>query len=403
AAAAAAPDVHMHPEKLLQDGQVPKPEGPAPISPLGAGAAPQGSTLNPAFVPAKGAASGSAAANFWKGQTYNYLITGMDVGDVDGDGQLETVVATPEKIYIYRFAHDRQQTIAEIKTDKFVRNISVDIGDINGNGMPEIFVTAFTSGLNGVSSYVLEYDGKTFKTIVEKSYYFYRIMRRANQPPMLLGQKQSSTYSVFDDPIFEMKYAGGEYGPDRKILSKGKANLLGLALGDIMNEGDEVMAVLDSNDQLRVLSPSGKYLWTSDEPFGGTTLYYWPPSRGDGNDALKEYLPIRVRLVNLDNNGKVEVLAATNQGKMSRTFSQQRFFKNSHLEAFGWDGLGLAPLWQTQELSGRVQDFVVADFNNDGQQELLIALVNKEGALIFTDAQSTFIAFELKTPAPQKP
>jgi TolB-like protein len=402
-AAGAAADVHMHPEKLLQSGQAAQPETLSPVNPLAAGATTQASQLNPAFVPAKGVTSASVEASFWKSQTYNELIVGVDVGDVDRDGQLETVVATPEKIYVYRFAQDRQQTVAEIKTNKFTRNISVDIGDINGNGTPEIFVTGFTSGLNALSSSVLEYDGKSFQTLVEKSSYFYRIMRRPQREAMLLGQKQVSAFTIFDDPIFEMKFVGGEYVPERKILPKGKANLLGLALGDLLNEGDEVMAILDVQDQLRVISPSGKTLWTSDEPFGGTPLYYCPPSKGEGNDAQKEYLPIRVRLVDLDGNGKVEVLAAVNHGKMSRTFAQQRFFKNSHIEGLGWNGIGLTPLWQTQQLSGRTQDFVTADFDNDGVEELLIALINKEGAIAFTDAKGVLIAFDLNASAPQRP
>ena len=44
-----------------------------------------------------------------------------------------------------------------------------------------------------------------------------------------------------------------------------------------------------------------------------------------------------------------------------------------------WDGLGLVPSWQTQEIAGRVQDLVVADFDNDGIKELLAAAITKEG------------------------
>lgn len=388
------PDVHMHPEKLLQGGQPVSPEGAT--SPLGGGAAGKASAPNPAFTTATSAQS-DGHPNFWKGRTHTEVINGIDVGDVDGDGLLETVVVTPENLYVYRYAHERRQTVAEIKADRFARNISVDIGDINGNGTPEIFVTAFNSGLNGMASRVLEFDGKAFKTIVEKSFYFYRIIQRP-QGVMLLGQKQVSKTSVFGDAIFEMKYEGGDYVPVRKIVSGGNANLLGLTVGDIMQNGAESMAIIDQFDQLKLILPSGKAEWTSDERYGGTTLYYWPPARGTGNDAEKEYLPIRVRLVDLNRDGKAEVLAAANEGMMSRTFAQQRFFKKSYIEALSWDGLGMASQWRTQPLNGRTQDFVVADFDNDGGQELLIAVVTKEGAVIFTDAQSSLIAFDLNIP-----
>ena len=38
---------------------------------------------------------------------------------------------------------------------------------------------------------------------------------------------------------------------------------------------------------------------------------------------------------------------------------------------------------------------MVGDFDNDGADELLVAVVAKEGAIIFTDAVSSLIAFDL--------
>jgi len=51
---------------------------------------------------------------------------------------------------------------------------------------------------------------------------------------------------------------------------------------------------------------------------------------------------------------------------------------------------------------GYIPDFVVGDFDNDGQDELVAALILKggEGGL-FTEPKSTIIALQLGTP--QKP
>ncbi len=40
--------------------------------------------------------------NMWKGPNFKYLINGMAVGDVDGDGRSEIVVVSPDQMYIYR-------------------------------------------------------------------------------------------------------------------------------------------------------------------------------------------------------------------------------------------------------------------------------------------------------------
>jgi hypothetical protein len=386
----------MHPEKLLQDGQPAAAEG-LPPSPLASGAAPteQSSALNPAFVAAPGTQAG-AGTGFWKSRTYSHLINGVDVGDVDKDGQQETVVASPDQIFIYRFLQGKQQSVGEIKGSGQVRFISVSIGDINGNGTPEIFVTGFTSNLNGLESSVYEFDGRAFTPLVQKSHYFYSVVRHPTLGAILLGQKQTSDESIYADPIFEMSWKGGEYVPERQVLKPRKGNLLGFAYGDIMQTGGESAVVLDEEEHLRVLGPDGKKQWLSEDKYGGSMLYYMPPAKALGDINAKTYLPVRVRTADLDNNGKLEILVIQNHDRARRIMLQQRIFSSGKIEALAWDGLGLAAAWQTRQLSGRIQDFTIGDFDNDGTSELLLAVVAKEGAVIFTDAECSLVAFDLK-------
>ncbi len=398
AAAPAQPDIHMHPEKLLQNGQPISPESlpPSPLAASAPAAVQSGNTLNPAFVAAPGAGT-TDNPGFWKSRNYAYLINGIDVGDLDKDGQQETVVATPDKIFIYRFIQGKQQTVAEIQGGQG-RFISVSIGDINKNGTPEIFVTGFSSTLNTLESYVYEFDGRTFAPIVQKSRYYYSVVRHPALGPVLLGQKQTSDESIYADPIFEMAWKGGEYVPERQVLKANKGNLLGFAYGDIMQNNGESMVVLDGDDNLRLLTPDGKKQWMSEDKYGGTMLYYLPPSKMLGDINAKAYLPVRIRTADLDNNGKLEVLVIQNQDRARRIMAQQRVFSSGRIEALAWDTLGLAPAWTTRQLAGRIQDFAIGDFDNDGTNELLIAVVTKEGAIIFTDAESSLVAFDLKQP-----
>ncbi len=154
--------------------------------------------------------------------------------------------------------------------------------------------------------------------------------------------------------------------------------------------------MLDESEQLQLLTPDGKRQWMSEDKYGGTMLYYQPPSKAIGNLNTISYLPIRIRTADLDGNNKLEVLVIQNHDRTRRLMTQQRIFSSGQIEALAWDGLGLAPAWKTRTLSGRIQDFAIGDFDNDGTNELLIAVVTKEGAVIFTDAQSSLVAFDLK-------
>lgn len=403
-AAPAQPDIHMHPEKLLQQGRpITTGASPLPASPLAgsplSGSSPEqpSSSLNPAFVPAQGMRA-SHEPGFWKSRNFSELINGIDVGDVDKDGLFETVVAMPEKILILRFSQGRQQTVAEIPTDRFVRNISVSVADINGNGTPEIFVTALAIGLDVVSSSVLEFDGGNYKPIVEKSRYYYNVIRHPVLGARLFGQPQNGRTDPFDGAIFEMEWKGVDYEPTNQVLAANKANVLGITIGDVTTEQSESIVAFTSRDRLQLLLQSGKTEWKGEDPYGGTTLYFAsPPTDPDSKDSAS-YFPIRMRTVDLDRNGKSEILTAKNFGSTGRMLDRQRYFSKSNILALVWDGLGLTPAWQTRQLNGRVQDLLVADFDNDGIDELLAAVVSKEGAVIFTDAQSALIAFDLNLP-----
>jgi hypothetical protein len=195
-----------------------------------------------------------------------------------------------------------------------------------------------------------------------------------------------------------MEWKGADYEQVRQVLPDHKANVLGMAIGDITGDQTETVAVYNSRDELRVMTTRGKVEWKGNEAYGGTTLYFSSPPVDPDSDGKAAYLPIRLRLVDLDRDGKLEILTARNFGGTGRKMDVQRYFKKSNIVSLVWDGLGLAPSWKTQEIAGRVQDLVVADFDNDGDQELLAAAITKEGAIIFTDARSALIAFELNTP-----
>ena len=63
-----------------------------------------------------------------------------------------------------------------------------------------------------------------------------------------------------------------------------------------------------------------------------------------------------------------------------------------------WNGLSLTPDWKTNEIDGRISDFAVGDFDNDGSEEIIAAIVLKEGTTVGMASQSTIIAYDLLTP-----
>lgn len=381
-------NVRAHPEKLLQSGIAADSDRTLSSE--------QEKTLNPAFVPLQRHAADQTA--FWKSRHYAHVINGLAVGDVNNDGFIESVVVTPNEVLVYQTVQNRMRKIAAVDSPRFTLNISVDIADINQNGTAEIFVTAYNNQRDTLASYVLEFNGTAFKTIVTKTRLYFRVIDQPGGRPMLLGQKQQLDTLPHFAPIMEVKWQGNEYIETHKRLPGSKANLLGVALlrkGNNHDGADQVVA-LDPGDRLLLMERSGQKLWTSKVCYGGTHLYYaLSPDAPGGADYRSAFLPVRVRTLDLNSDGQPEVIVPQNSDRTKRKLSEHRFFKESSIMVLSWDGQGLTPSRQTQSLKGRIQDIAVADFDNDGTIEMVAAMVTQDPSVL-KKAKSVLIAFELK-------
>ena len=372
-------DSRTHPEKLYQRGE-------AQVSP---------------FITPKDLVLQSP--NMWKSPNYKYLVNGMAIGDVDGDGKSEIVVVSPDEIYVYRLEEGRLREITRQDVGSERYNIGVDVADINGNGRAEIFVTALTRPKNVVRSYVKEFDGKAFAEIAHDLPWFFRVTDLPARGRILLGQ-ESRLYAPYRGGLYEMQWDGGAYAPGNPIITpREQMNVLGVALGDVLNAGEETLVAIDRDNRIVIASPSGEALWISGDKYGGSTLYVNGEKTDQGQEENPIYLPTRILIRNsTEDKGKSQVIAVNNHEIMGMRWNR-RDFTNAQIEAFAWDGVGLAPAWSTRKMTGFIRDVQVADFDDDGRQELVIALVTKSGSVALTTPKSTLIAYELEAMSPGPP
>ena len=323
------------------------------------------------------------------------MITGLDIADVDNDGQKEVIIVSEKLVSIYRMANGRLIKSAEIAETRTGAYIGVDVADINGNGTPEIFVTSLGPNRNTVDSFVLEYAGGDYKKISDGDNWYYRVVRTNDRGTLLLGQKQrTADDSIFNGSIHEMNWQGDRLVPVRQLLIGGKANLMGVTYGDFTQTGQSTIAAYSDWDRIRVYGNGSEMIWEDGDRTGGNTTYFQLAKVEPGHDNI-QYFPLRVRRTDIDRDGKPEILVARHEELAKSMLKNFRTFSKAQIVSMAWDGLGLVSRWKTQSFGGRASDFVVSDFDNDGQDELVIAVVSKEGAITFTDPVSSLIAFDL--------
>jgi hypothetical protein len=340
-----------------------------------------------------------AAESIWRSKRFNVELVGLDVGDVDGDGALEMVFISTQKVFVFRLtAEGRFRTLAEIERKGFNQQIHVDVADINGNGTAEIFVSNINSKSGPPSSMVLEWNGSEFAPIAEKEPWYYRVIKTGG-PPGLYAQGRTID-EVFLPGIFEMQWIGGRYEPGQKLPLPSTTNIYAFAHGDAMNNGLKTFVAFKNDNRLAVFDENGRELWQGDQNFGGNGTYFeYVPSYMTGDREVKTpehyYLPCPVTIADLNRDGLNEIITVKNEEGLYGAFARLKTYKNGVITSLAWDGGGLQKQWQTREFTKFITDCVVADTNNDGAAEIAFTVVSQTGHT-FQTAQSYLTSIDIQ-------
>ena len=256
-------------------------------------------------------------------------------------------------------------------------------------------------GRDRFNSFVLEYDGKakTFNTIVDNSPWHYRVVRSNTGSDLLLGQRRPiDEGDLFSTPIFRMNWQASDYVSEGPIIRGRRANVIGVAYDDVMADGLNRVVAYSPGDRVRIYEANGEEAWAGSKRLGGNMYSFTIPQLEPTSLETLQYFPMRLRTADIDRDGNVEVIVAANRSLLGGTLERFRTFQKSEMISFSWNGLGLVPNWKSSEISGRISDFFIGDFDNDGIDELVLAVVLKEGSIAFTDAKSALIAYDLTVP-----
>jgi len=353
----------------------------------------QSKSTPPPKLPVPPALSRNPMAATWESPDIKMLVNGISAGDVDGDGLLETVFITDKEIFAMKFADGKFSEPKMIGMDRFNQYVGIDIADINGNGIEEIFVTSLNAFRNNLDSVIIEWDGQKFSRIVSSGPWYFRVMDPAGAGKKLLGQRDAVP-NPFSGKICEMKL--GQWNPacTGRFSLLARINLLGFCMGYMGGRGEQRFA-FDEKDRICFLDKSGSPIPAGSEAYGGSTLHVNLPKTDDGQVENHCYLPTRLLLHDINGNGEKEIVTAVNQEVGGRRFAAFRKFSGGFLTGLSWDGVKLATAWQTRKSEGFIRDFSIRDFDNDKTNELLAAIVIKDQATIFSSPKFRILVWDI--------
>jgi TolB-like protein len=365
------------------------------------------SSVNPDFI---NAAQPLNRKTFWKSQQFSNEFRGMDIGDVNGDGLNETVIIDPHNVFIYQKKGNEFKLIQQIPGKSYNYYVSLDVSDINGNGIREIIVSSYTG--QQVNSFILEFQNGKFQMIASDLPWFMRAIDNGSGIPLLLGQRRGISIP-FDTPIHEIVWKNGAYVEGPRMRIPQGLSVYGLTMDKLGSSGPEKIIALNSDDYLCVMEQTDKplskiaifggsseLLWRSEDQFGGSNTYIEPMSRSgisdksDDNDVTR-YINLRILTYDTNKDGKREVIVVKNLSSASRMFQRLKLFTSAEVYNLEWEGMGMVENWRTKKISGYVADYQFKDIDNDGENEVVLALVLSVGGSI--QDRSVIVTYSLKS------
>jgi len=344
---------------------------------------------------------GSGMEGLKKSQTFNFEVKGLGIGDVNGDKKNELVVMDRSNLYVFRYDGEKLNLLQKIEAGYQYDLLTLDVADVNRNGVAEIIVTAVVD--DDLRSFILEYEEGRFRKITEKAGWFFRVLEHPKQGPILLGQRMDSE-GIPSGPIHQMVWKKKSYEKGRKMPFPEDAGIFGIAIGNLRGMGKLEYVFLDKFGRITITTEDGKSVWSGREHFGGTNNYYETrkkkvePYRPQESPPLRVFITGRILLKDLDGDGVSEIVVNKNEFATGTITEKAKAYEKGEVYSLVWEENHLVPNWKTKEIKGYIADYQMKDIENKGQEELVVALVLIEegtaGVLSRKD-ESTILFFKI--------
>jgi hypothetical protein len=322
----------------------------------------------------------------------------MAAGELTGDGTTKLALTDGQHIVIYSLERTGIKEFARIAGSGQDNVIALDVADINGNGVPELFVTNYTKG--GLRSYVLEYKDKSFKRIWSDAALHFRVLDEPGQGPQLYGQT-GTPEAAFDGPVRKYAWQGSLYVPGATVpLPKQFNRIYGFSLADLDGDSVPETLILDNQDYLRIFDRNGRELYRSSDRYGGSEVTVeFDPARTGGSvraDIEPVQVAIQGRMYYQDilGEGKKQLILPRNTpstGYMWKT----RLYDRGKVFGLSWDGIGMQQAWETRDMPGYIADYAMIDPEGSGSRKLVL-LVVQTNLLGMGSSRSSVILLDLR-------
>jgi hypothetical protein len=217
----------------------------------------------------------------------------------------------------------------------------------------------------------------------------------------LVAQKTATSGNqAFSGKVFYASLSGGKLTTSSVVPLPFQINIYDFNLGPLgTSRTPMVSAIKFPTEHLIIYERTGEKSWESYDSYCGTVNSISKLSYGDEGRNV-EYVPSRIILADIDKDGANEVIVAKNNQGGIPFMKNLRAFNSGVIEARKFSNISLIPFFNSSNiLPGPAVDYQLADLDNNGTNDLVVAVVIEAGSGMLQDARSIIVSYsDLYTP-----
>ncbi len=296
----------------------------------------------------------------WRSPEIPLAISSVDLGDLDGDGKNEAVFVDESGITISRFETGGLRALTRY-SQLPAYYISAEIQDLDGDGLAELILCYQLP--HGLESSVCTYRDMNL-TVVKR--FPNILLKTAMEPsvdskPVLLGQR-TDTDDMFSGEMIRYRIVDGVPEEAGTLKLPAGTFILSYASG-YLGEGKDFLRLILSQDQrLMAFDAENRLLAVKQDRMYGISKRLRLNSKSGSRNVI---FP-----------GKLLISKAGAATSVNELLLIKQVDSGSLVESLSWDGSKFVDKWKTVTSPGIITDFIIKDFKNEGENSLVLILVN---------------------------
>lgn len=313
----------------------------------------------------------------WRSPEIAGGLTGIAIGDVDGDKRNETVVVGDAGVTIKRFENDGFRPLTHFSQAPAIC-LGVQAEDLDGDGVAELIVcyqspfglfTEVVRYLNRNLTIAGRYPDMILACVPHPS---------ASRSRLLLGQR-TDVENMFSGEMVQFEMDRGQPVPAERVHLPTGTLLLSYTSGMVGTPRGPLQAIIDQNQRLLLFDAANNVVSRIDDP----AFRLDRKLRVKTQTGLRDIVwPGKLVISDMNSDGQNELLVAGNlNGK-------------GEIHAFRLEGSHLVKRWNTPPREGVISDFAISDFRTNGIKSLVLLLMKPDPLLAVSGPRSVVYAYD---------